>query len=148
MYTYIHVYTVVAAADTQQKHRDVTNALLWKYKWWYTGAVAAVSVALACLNPSWAMYMSFPCLLAATLEGTLIGSLLPAPANRILHPIIVTCLVINAAAAVFGFATGVGYQQALHSYLTKVLCCCCLQASNKSNCALVLNCCECWQSGL
>lgn len=83
------------------------------------GAVAAVSVALACLNPSWAMYMSFPCLLAATLEGTLIGSLLPAPANRILHPIIVTCLVINAAAAVFGFATGVGYQQALHSYLTK-----------------------------
>lgn len=66
------------------------------------------------------MYMSFPCLLAATLEGTLIGSLLPAPANRILHPIIVTCLVINAAAAVFGSATGLGYQHTLEIYLTKV----------------------------
>lgn len=66
------------------------------------------------------MYMSFPCLLAATLEGTLLGSLLPAPANRILHPIIVTCLVINATAALFGFATGVGYHQTLQNYLTKV----------------------------
>lgn len=64
--------------------------------------------------------MTFPCLLAATLEGTLIGSLLPAPANRILHPIIVTCLVINAGAAVFGLATGIGYHQTLQSYLTKV----------------------------
>lgn len=64
--------------------------------------------------------MTFPCLLAATLEGTLIGSLLPPPANRILHPIIVTCLVINAGAAVFGLATGMSYQQTLQSYLTKV----------------------------
>jgi len=84
------------------------------------GGVAAVSVALACFNHGWAIYMTFPCLLAATLEGTLIGSLLPAPANRILHPIIVTCLVINAGAAVFGLATGMGYQQTLQSYLTKV----------------------------
>ena len=82
--------------------------------------MAAVAVALACFNPGWAMYMSFPCLLAATLEGTLLGSLLPAPANRILHPIIVTCLVINATAAVFGLATGVGYHQTLQSYMTKV----------------------------
>lgn len=66
------------------------------------------------------MYMTFPCLLAGTLEGTLIGSLLPPPANRILHPIIVTCLVINATAAVFGSATGVGYHHTLESYLTKV----------------------------
>ena len=66
------------------------------------------------------MYMSFPCLLAATLEGTLIGSLLPAPANRVLHPIIVTCLVINATAAVFGSVTGSGYHHTLESYLTKV----------------------------
>ena len=64
--------------------------------------------------------MTFPCLLAATLEGTLIGSLLPAPANRVLHPIIVTCLVINATAAVFGLATGIGYQHTLEVYLTKV----------------------------
>ncbi|DBA89179.1 hypothetical protein WJX77_010210 [Trebouxia sp. C0004] len=83
------------------------------------GGVAAVSVALACFNPGWAIYMTFPCLLAATLEGTLIGSLLPSPANRILHPIIVTCLVINAGAAVFGLASGMGYQQTLQSYLTK-----------------------------
>ena len=66
------------------------------------------------------MYMSFPCLLAATLEGTLLGSLLPAPANKILHPIIVTCLAVNAGAAVFGAATGAGYYSTLQSYLTKV----------------------------
>ena len=93
--------------------------LVWRC---HAGAVAAASIALACFNPGWAMYMTFPCLLAATLEGTLIGSLLPAPANQILHPIIVTCLVINAGAAAFGFATGMGYQHALQSYLTKVWC--------------------------
>ncbi|KAL3139383.1 hypothetical protein ABBQ38_003717 [Trebouxia sp. C0009 RCD-2024] len=83
------------------------------------GVVATGAVGLASFNPGWAMYMTFPCLLAGTLEGTLIGSLLPPPANRILHPIIVTCLVINATAAVFGSATGVGYHHTLESYLTK-----------------------------
>ena len=75
------------------------------------------------------MYMAFPCLLAATLEGTLLGSLLPAPANKILHPIIVTGLSVNAGAAVYGAATGIGYQSVLQSYLTKV-CCCSLAALN------------------
>lgn len=84
------------------------------------GIVAAAAVGLACFNPGWSMYMTFPCLLAATLEGTLIGALLPAPANRVLHPIIVTCLVINATAAIFGSATGLGYYHTLESYLTKV----------------------------
>lgn len=86
------------------------------------GAIAVLSVALAVFNPGWAMYMSFPCLLAATLEGTLLGSLLPAPANKILHPIIVTGLSVNAGAAVFGAATGMGYHSVLQGYLTKVRC--------------------------
>lgn len=79
-----------------------------------------VSVALALFNPGWGIYVTFPCLLAATMEGALLGSLLPAPANRILHPIIVTALAINGAAAGFGLLTGLGYQATLQSYLTKV----------------------------
>ena len=78
------------------------------------------SLALALFNPGWSLYMTFPCLLAATMEGALLGSLLPAPANRILHPIIVTALAINGTAAGFGLLTGVGYQATLQSYLTKV----------------------------
>ena len=53
--------------------------------------------------------------------GQLLGSLLPAPANKILHPVIVTCLAINGAAAAFGAATGIGYEPALGSYITKVM---------------------------
>ena len=101
---------------------SVLHPLIWfTCSAYAAGAVAAAAIALACFNPGWAMYMSFPCLLAATVEGTLVGSLLPAPANRILHPIIITCLVINAGAAIFGAATGVGYHQVLQGYLTKVM---------------------------
>lgn len=82
--------------------------------------MAVVAVAVAVFDPSLAPYMSFPCLLAATLEGTLLGSLLPPSVNKILHPIIVTCLSVNAGAALFGAATGMGWHSALQSYMTKV----------------------------
>lgn len=85
------------------------------------GAVAVFSLAAAAFGPSqWATKLVIPFMLAATVEGLLIGSAIPKAIAKFVHPLITCGLIANFGAALYAAAIGWPYKEALRLYLTKV----------------------------
>lgn len=76
---------------------------------------SAVLAAPASLQPCAAQAF----MLCSVVWGFLVGSALPAPLRRVLHPLITTAVLANAAALLAGAATGAGWEAVLRAFLTK-----------------------------
>lgn len=63
---------------------------------------------------------ALPAGLSATVFGYLAGNGLPAQVRRVVHPIITCGLIGNAGVALQGALAGVGYEDSVRAYLTKV----------------------------
>ncbi|XP_002960739.2 plastidal glycolate/glycerate translocator 1, chloroplastic [Selaginella moellendorffii] len=62
-----------------------------------------------------------PFLLSSTVVGFLLGSFLPGPVKRFLHPVITCAIFVNAAALFFSIATEKQFLSVLGSYITNNL---------------------------
>lgn len=85
------------------------------------GLIAAASLAATALgSPELAARMALPFGLAATVGGYLLGSLVPAKLQGVLHPVVVTAVLGNLGAALHGAMRGLDYATAQTVYLAKV----------------------------
>jgi len=88
------------------------------YLAWGAAAVAALLSTLVSptgLGPQ----MALPFCLACTVGGYLLGNAVPGKYHGYLHPVVVTALVANAGAALYGNVIGVDYDTALKIYYSK-----------------------------
>lgn len=83
-------------------------------------SVAVGSLVAAAANPAWAPQLVTPFLLAATVEGLLLGEAVPKNIAKFVHPLITCAVFANGATALFAAATGAGYKETLAQYITKV----------------------------
>lgn len=83
------------------------------------GAIAAVSAAVAVAAPAYASYAQVPFQMAATVGGFLLGNLVPKALQGVLHPVVVTSVIGNAGAALWGNMTGLAYDTSLKAYFAK-----------------------------
>ncbi len=84
-------------------------------------AIAAASLAAAVFgSPAAAAAAAVPFGLAATVGGYLLGCLVPAALQGVLHPVVVTAVIGNAGVALLGSLQGLTYQAAQKAYLAKV----------------------------
>ena len=87
----------------------------------FWSAIFVASLLAAAMRPAeYAHTLARPCLLAATVEGLLIGSALPKGIQTVLHPLVVCTAVANLATFVFSKAVGWTYKYGLSEYITKV----------------------------
>jgi hypothetical protein len=85
------------------------------------GTIAAASLAAAVFGaPDLAARMALPFGLAATVGGFLIGNLVPGKLHGVLHPVVVTAIIANAGAALYGTVRGLSYDVSQKVYLAKV----------------------------
>lgn len=118
--------TVFIRALVRTENKEITKAkpaspfLQSHFLAW--GAVAAASLAAtAAAGPgsTLAAQMALPFGLAATVGGYLLGNAVPKSMQGLLHPVVVTAVAANAAAALHGALYGVGYDAALKMFYSK-----------------------------
>ncbi|GBF88340.1 plastidal glycolate glycerate translocator, chloroplastic [Raphidocelis subcapitata] len=84
------------------------------------GTIAVLSLVGAVFGaPDLAASMALPFGLAATVGGFLIGNLVPGKLQGVLHPVVVTALIANAGAALYGAVRGLSYDVSQKVYLAK-----------------------------
>jgi len=70
----------------------------------------------AAVSPAHIPFLTAPFLLSGTVGGYLVGVSLPGSVQKILHPIVTTCLLGIASVGLWGLATGSGFESALLAY--------------------------------
>lgn len=84
------------------------------------GAIAATSLAATLIgDAATGLQMVLPFGLAATVGGFLIGNLVPAQYQGVLHPVVVTAFISNAGVAFHGALRGLAYDASQKVYLAK-----------------------------
>lgn len=82
--------------------------------------MVATFLGLASSGGSLLSQLTVPFLLASTVCGYLGGTSLPTKLRAVFHPVIVTAACANIGALIQGWVTGIGYDESLRGYLTKV----------------------------
>lgn len=81
----------------------------------------AVTFIGAAVSPDkWAVNLQMPFMLASTVMGYLIGTVVPSAVSTVLHPLITCALVANLGAFAYTSVSGLTFDTIAKSYLAKV----------------------------